>query len=141
MLKFIWCSILTFLLAPFLRCAELPGKVCVDWKEVKECIGGECIGGDTALTTTSVKLSYYYTGADSELIKKELEILKNTVNTTTYFLTYDGLANSDSTAQFLYEFHQPEHGGGCCNCLHLYFSQECSNNFTRLESLLFYNIK
>jgi len=128
-----WCLFYYATLLALSVHSDLPRHVCVDW-----IVDRECIGGDAALTTTSVKLSYYrYSGNDSHSsIKKGLQLFKNTVRNTTYNLTYGELGSSSPSADFLYEFHQPEHGGGYCNCLDVYFGRECFINFTRSENIV-----
>ena len=88
---------------------SMPTQICVSWHS-----SGTCIGGVNALTSTEVTLSYNFTDS-------QLTIEKNATN-----VIYE-LDNCDSNCTYSkYTFVQLEHGGGDCNCVDIYFDDNCT---------------
>ena len=110
-----------------------PTHICIHWTS------GFCIGGDNALITTTVWLTYDYSEDNIEHGLDRLPLAKNTLENVTYSLTYASNSNNNNnntgggTTKMYYLFHQNEHGGGYCNCLDIYFDNNCTNSFSRLE--------
>ena len=88
---------------------SMPTQICASWRS-----SGRCIGGDNALTSTEVTLSYNFTDS-------QLTIEKNATN-----VIYE-IDNCDSDCTYSkYTFVQLEHGGGNCNCVDIYFDDTCT---------------
>lgn len=99
--------------------SEYSPHVCAFWRSEESCVGG-----NKALTTTAVGGSYtHVTQPPSRIVRNgKILIEKNIKRNITYNLEFVdsalGLAR--------YRFEQPQHGGGDCNCVTIYFDQNCS---------------
>jgi len=93
---------------------SLPSNICVIWDSND---GGDCFGGDDALTTTDVNLSYNFTSVVLHIrnVSQKVYALEQCQNCT----------------QAEYVFNQPEHGGGECNCVEIYFGDTCNSSHSR----------
>ena len=93
---------------------SFPSSICVTWLLMEECIGG-----DRALTSTDVKLTYNYTVSGETKSRDGPVLIKNNKEKKMYKLTYPDSSGGgeDPTRQAEYYFEQLEHGGGRCNCL------------------------
>ncbi len=87
--------------------------VCVEWRS-----NGICVGGDDALSSTDVELTYGVSGNESRML------FKKTSGTRPYELD-----NCNYNCSYLFE--QKEHGGGDCNCVDIFFSSNCSLEHAR----------
>ena len=103
----------------------LPPQIfCATWDLTRRCVGG-----DSALISTDVRLTYSYTesGITKSGITRNLSgpnIVKNSETCKVYNLSYPGASNNSVTRVEFY-FEQLEHGGGDCNCVWIYFN--CSD--------------
>ena len=103
---------------------EFPSTICVSW------LPGSCIGGDNGLTNTAVQMTYtYFESKVYDVIGPSLE--KSTERNISYTLEYTTMPSESRIAT--YRFAQPEHGGGDCNCVEIYFDSNCTTKI-RLES-------
>ena len=104
---------------------DFPSNICLSW------LSGSCIGGDNGLTNTAVQLTYTYFESNLyNAIGPSLE--KSTERNISYTLDYP-VAMPSETRIATYRFTQPEHGGGDCNCVEIYFDSNCTAKI-RLES-------
>ena len=56
-----------------------------------------------------------------------IALYKNTTVNLTYALERDNVM-TDECEREVYLFEQPEHGGGECNCVDIYFDEYCETN-------------
>ena len=113
---------------------SFPSSICVTW--LKE----ECIGGDRALTSTDVKLTYNYTVSGETRSRVGPVLTKNNEKKKMYNLTYPESSGGgeNTTRQAEYYYEQLEHGEGQCNCLDILIN--CKNDDeSRLDNLLCYD--
>ena len=103
------------------------GDVCLSWHS------DPCVGGDRGLTSTAVQLSYRSTGESStSSTNRSLELLKNTTYNVTHSLNYSVMDNTPTdTTNVFFTFTQYEHGGGKCNCVDIYFYNNCKDDSNR----------
>ena len=105
------------------------GDVCLSWHS------NPCVGGDRGLTSTAVELSYVSTGTSpTSPTFRSLEILKNTTYNVTHSLNYSVIDNTSTVVTVvavLFTFTQYEHGGGNCNCVDIYFNNNCNDDQNR----------
>ena len=97
---------------------SFPSSICVTW------LMEECIGGDRALTSTDVKFTYNYTVSGETRSRVGPVLTKNNEELRIYNLTYPNSSGrgENTTRQAEYYFEQLEHGGGKCNCLHIFIN-------------------
>ena len=97
---------------------SFPSSICVTW------LMEECIGGDRALTSTDVKLTYNYNVSGETRSRVGPVLTKNNEELRIYNLTYPNSSGrgENTTRQAEYYFEQLEHGGGKCNCLHIFIN-------------------
>ena len=98
---------------------SFPSSICVTWL-LKE----ECTGGDRALTSTDVKFTINYTVSGETRSRFGPVLTKNNEELKIYNLTYPNSfgGRENPTRQAEYYFEQLEHGGGWCNCLHIFIN-------------------
>ena len=101
------------------------GGVCLSWHS------SPCVGGDRGLTSTAVQLSYRSSGnSATSFSSRSLQLLKNTAHNVSHSLNYSVI--DTTSGQLLpanvvrFRFTQYEHGGGNCNCVHIYFDSNCA---------------
>ena len=97
---------------------SFPSSICVTW------LMEECIGGDRALTSTDVKLTYNYNVSGETRSRVGPVLTKNNEEFKMYNLTYPNSSGGreNTTRQAEYYFEQLEHGGGKCNCLQIFIN-------------------
>ena len=109
------------------------GDVCLSWHS------SPCIGGDRGLASTAVELSYVvFTGSRNSKTIRSLQLLKNTTYNVTHSLNYSVVDNTNShipnvDKAVLFAFIQYEHGGGKCNCVDIYFNNNCKDDQNRYD--------
>ena len=92
---------------------SVPSRLCATWSQTN------CVGGDDALLTTEVRLSYRYMfdqGSPGQVgpifLRKREENMYN--------LSYPKRRDDNQTIELVeYYFEQQEHGGGGCNCVQI----------------------
>ena len=96
----------------------MPPYICVTW------LMEECRGGDRALTSTDVKFTYNYAASGETRNRVGPVLTKNNEELKMYNLTYPDSSGGgeNTTRQAEYHFVQLEHGGGQCNCLHIFIN-------------------
>ena len=91
---------------------------------------GTCVGGDAGLLTTGIWLSYsanfsVHEGQPPQTYWNRIWI---EYNSTAPSLTYqDDSSQLWNMTRVEYTFVQPEHGGGKCNCLKIFFNHSCKD--------------
>ena len=90
-----------------------------------------CVGGDSALISTDVRLTYNYTESGITRNLSGPNIVKNNGTDKVYNLSYPGTNNSVTGVEFYFE--QLEHGGGDCNCVQIYFNCSDANKLVIAE--------
>jgi len=102
---------------------EYPRNFCVTWE-----LSSDCVGGDNALTSTDVRLTYNYTvdGINEGSQIGDTILLKKSETLKVYNLSYPGVGEG-SVTRAEYYFEQLEHGGGGCNCVDIAFN--CIDDF------------
>ena len=122
--------ILALVLVSLEATQSFPTCICVTWS-----LSLQCLGGDRALSSTDVRLTYNYTEFGVSRITSGPTFKKNNGTTMRYDLEYPGTGCQSEASQSQkaeYYFEQLEHGGGGCNCVDIIF--DCENNVTnRLE--------
>ena len=105
------------------------GDVCLSWHS------SPCVGGDRGLTSTAVELKYV-SGTDfGDVSVRSLQILKNTTYNMTH--SFNNSVLDTTSGQLLtadvewFSFTQYEHGGGNCNCVDIYFDNNCLDHQNR----------
>ena len=89
----------------------VPSRLCVTWSQTN------CVGGDDALLTTEVRLSYSYMfdqgspGQVGPVFLKKGEQMSN--------LSYPVRQDNQIIEMVEFYFEQQEHGGGGCNCVEI----------------------
>ena len=92
-----------------------PPALCIQWYEFA------CIGGDLALLSTGLWLSYTsnstaLTGADEQTYSCSVWVDYNSPLPELQY--YEG-SDSRNVTSVSYKFEQPEHGGGSCHCFNV----------------------
>ncbi len=116
----------------------VPPNLCFDWsspapKNVSgsfDLIEASCLGGDAALLSTGVWLNYNVTYATPEGLYLGSYVNRVWVKyNATPFLEYgqENIEQARNITTVQYHFHQPEHGGGRCHCLKVYFRANCED--------------
>ena len=108
------------------------GDVCLSWNFET------CVGGDRGLTSAAVQLSYVSTGRITSGTIRSLQLLKNTTYNVTHSLKISVGDNTNShtpsvVVAVAFMFTQYEHGGGKCNCVDIYFNNNCKDDHNRLD--------
>jgi len=107
---------------------DFPRSIYVTW-DIKRL----CVGGDKALISTGVTLTYGYTVSGNNRSQIGLTIEKNNETRKVYYLSYPEESDGPMTSAE-YHFEQLEHGGGDCNCVTIYI------NHTRLVTLKYIKV-
>ncbi len=85
-------------------------------------LDGACLGGDAALLSTGIWLSYHI---QSTINGSEHNSTSGRVwveyNATTPMLPYQNISNNEVLKRVNFSIYQPEHGGGKCHCLTVNF--------------------
>ena len=99
------------------------GDLCLSWHS------NPCVGGDRGLTSTAVELSYWLSQNSRSSYGGSLQLLKNTTYNVTHSLhnkVIDSTSYQILPADMVsFSFTQNEHGGGNCNCVDIYFNNNC----------------
>lgn len=106
-----------------------PLTICVTWNLTEICAGG-----DNALTSTDVRLTYNYTESGISRSEEGPILRKGNVSNEMYSLTYPGAGSGEEESREVeYFFEQLEHGGGRCNCLDIYFDCISNSNYRLVD--------
>ena len=106
------------------------GDVCLSWHS------SPCVGGDRGLTSTAVELNYVSIENGNTVIFHSLQLLKNTTYNVTRSLNYSVVDKRPPALMVvLLTFIQYEHGGGKCNCVDIYFNNNCKDDQNRYDLL------
>ena len=98
---------------------NFPRSICATWD-----LTTHCVGGDSALISTDVRLTYSYKESGITRSRSGPNIVKHNETGKVYHLRVPGGSNNSVTSAEFY-FEQLEHGGGDCNCVQIYFN--CSD--------------
>jgi len=125
-MKLMLAVLLTIIARGPLVSLTFPSSVCLVWTSEG------CVGDDRALTSSSVFVQYNYTNSHEEEEVQGPVILQKTSGRLMHGLQYPNInsleKNNDSGVfrRIWYKLDQPEHGGGTCNCVTVYFDQNCT---------------
>ena len=110
---------------------SVPSRVCTTWSQTN------CVGGDDALLTTEVRLSYSFM-FDQSCPGQVGPVFLRKGEEWMYNLSYpERRDNQTAIERVEYYFEQQEHGGGGCNCVEIDINCEEEHRLVSMSPVLF----
>ncbi len=117
-------TLFLLLITELLASSGYPRSIRVSW------LNTSC-GGDDALASTSVLLTYNYSDFFGPKPSSVEITLSKSPSNLTYQLNYtESFSEIAIGLSVQYNLFQAEHGGGNCNCVNVYFLDPPTNNST-----------